>query len=166
MYLYFYLAYYLHCYLEREACKDFRMGFIDLESVYDRDYRLRREIMGWVQIRLRICTTLVVTGMRTNGSIIHIHLFLLHTTFILIQKEKVVMIFVRVLLIKRVYDRGLQTVQTDYGVGLDKIKDMYNIVVTSVRTNGLIILKDVYIVEGVIYRIRVDEVEKFFGCIV
>ena len=55
---------------------------------------------------------------------------------------------------------------TDYGVGLDKIKDIYNIVVTSVRTNGLIILKDVYIEEGVIYRIRVDEVEKFFGCIV
>ena len=52
------------------------------------------------------------------------------------------------------------------GVGLDKIKDMYNRVVTSVRTNGLIILKDVYIEEGVIYRIRVDEVEKFFGCIV
>lgn len=51
-------------------------------------------------------------------------------------------------------------------VGLDKIKDMYNIVVTSVRKNGLIILKDVYIGEDLIYRIRVGEVEKYFGSIV
>ena len=57
-------------------------------------------------------------------------------------------------------------------MGLDKIKDMYNIVVTSVRKNGLIILKDayigedVYIGEDLIYRIRVGEVEKYFGSIV